>query len=1544
MQSFVKILLKTLLLLVLALATLWVLLQLPPVQTMVVQRAAKWATEKLGMDVSIGRASIKWFDTLTLEDVQVRDYEHRPMIRIGRLEVDYNLQNLLDSSAHNLHLDEAVLYRPDVQLVYNPKTGDLNLDEFIAAIERLTSDPNAPPSDVHTPFTIGRVTLVDGQFSLDDPNEPRMKNPADFDYNHFRLTGIQGKARNFLVLGDTIAIETQGLQTVDKRSGLRVKKLDTRFLYSAKKMEFANLYLAVNNSVIRNYVSFLYNRAGDMGDFNEKVAIRAQFKNSLVQSADLGAFSEYVRGLNETWRLTGNLRGRVVDLALVDTDLRFGAGGRSRLVGDLAFVGLPETDKNLRVNLRIQPSLITMADIRQYYPDPAFNQTMGKLGTVAFNTNFAGTFSNFTMKGQFSTALGRVGGDLKLKLADDPNQTTYAADLIADNFQLGQLIDQPGTLQAVTGRGRLVGHGTDLSRAAADVDGQFARLGFGGYDYKNVVVQGNLQKAYFDGHVALRDPNAKLDLDGEFDLRGPRNRFDVRGTLQEADLRALGFTRDSLAISTFVRAELEGNTIDQLTGTANFLNASLTLNRRRLAVDSLSVSSTIEGAENRYLNINSDFLTARLQGNYAPQRTIADLQTLIDEYRLYFTGDAEGRQAYYAKKQQRFLRTNPTPYHIDYLTTIRDARPLLAFLGLPAYLAPGTKLVGRYNADNTQFITANLTTDSLYYGGYGFGVTDLDLNTSKFTNSEEVLASAILNSERQKLGGLLPTQGLAVEAAWDVDHITFTSSVRQTGTTNQADLNGELRFKGDAIDLTFRQSKLKLLDTDWTLNSESLVRMVGDEFTLRNVTVSNQNQFVTASGKVSADSAQRLVLQARDFQLSSLNPVLNTKLGGLLNGTVTLRDLYRSAIVESQFNVSELAYENSIIGNVLGQGAYDPALERVNVDVRLIRDRIDVLALTGTYTPQLKVNSLNLRALLNNTELRLVEPFTKGLFSNFAGTIAGQVDIKGTPNAPLLSGAIDVQRGHATFDYLKADLFFDNKIYFGENEIITRRMTVRDADGNTAIIRGGVYHDNFKYFQLDFSADLQRFKILNTTAKDNDVFYGQGIVTGNAKIFGPLNNLTINADVRSDKGTRIYIPLDGAATVGEQDYIQFVSRRARTDTVKTANTSAVDVSGIKMDFKFDITPDAYCEVQFDKQAGDIIRMNGEGRIAMRIDTKGDFTMTGTYGITQGDYTFTFQNLINKKFLIRPNSSLTWTGDPYGAMLDLTAAYTQSTALGALLPATNSNDVSANSSDRTRRYPVDLLIRLTGLLTKPDISFDLNVKEYPASSTFRQAVTAFENRLHSNEQELNRQVSSLLLFNQLIPEGSNLFNSDGIGNALGEIVSNRLSQLFSNVDEKLDVGVSLGNVNSLLGTPTGSQQADNLLNNLQLRFSYRLLNDRLRVSRDGGFTYGQSQASAASLLGEWTIEYLISPDGRLRAKVYNRNQQSASGQYVTTATLTPSGGVSLLYTRSFNHLLGTRSPKPGIPQTEPEQPAPPTTGTQPLATPPSSASMDLSGNQ
>ena len=1539
MRQFFSIFFQTLLYLFLTMVVLAVGvllgLQIPAVQTRLAQEVARRVSDKLLFPVSIDGVSIKWFDSLTLEGVRIQDRQGRPMITVGRLDADYNLRNLIDSSAHNLHLDEVVLYRPDVRMIKNPKTGDTNLDEFIARIGELTSDPTKPSvADQNVPFTVARVTLAEGSYTLEDPREPRMRDTKRFDYNHFTLQNLNASIRNLLVLGDTIALDVNDLSGMDRDSRLKIRQLDTDFLYCSTKMKLAKLYAHIGNSVIRHELTFFYDQPSAFGDFNRRVVMRAVLRDSEVRSKDLGYFSDYLRNLSETWVLSGIFTGTVNEFRLRKTDLRFGTNGRSRLTGDMAWKGLPDIDKTT-VDFAFTPSVVTMADVRQYYPDAAFNRTVQKLGTVAFNVTFAGAFDEFRIKGQFRTDIGTVAGDLALKWADQPDQTTYAANLRGDNIDLGQLIDQPDQFGKIDGEGRIVGRGTDLARASVDVNGRLGRFGWQGYDYRAVTLEGNLQKAFFHGHVDLRDPNLAFALDGEFDLRGPRNRFDLRGPVQRADLRALGYMSDSLAVRANVDIQLEGNKLDDLVGNAYFRHATVSLNGRDLSIDTLSIVSSIEqrtGAPDssvradfvgtqRYFSLDSDFLTARLQGSFQPRRTVIDLTRLTREYGLFFAGDAAGMKTYYELKRQR-TALPMSQYGVDYQFIAKDVNPLLTFLNSSVYVAPRTQVEGRFTANGTQFLTATVKTDSMRFGTLGFGPSDLDLTTSKLTNGEAVLASAILSSQRQVLSSLVPTRNLQAEASWDVDHIMFTSSIEQTNSPNRADLNGELSFKGDAIDLTFRRSDLRVLDGDWVLNPQSLIRKVGDEFTIRNLSVVNQDQVIVASGKLSPDSVQRLNVEARNFRLESLNPVLSTSLGGTLNGRLSVRDVYQTPIVESELLVRDLSYQKTLIGNVRGRGEWDQTTQRLNVDANVNRNGADILTLTGNYIPQQKTNSLALKATLNNADLNTLEPFTTGLFSNLGGTAVGTVAISGTPPAPVLTGEVAVRGGRGRFDYLKADFTFDDKVYFGENEIITRRLTLRDPEGNTAQLRGGVYHDGFRYFTMGFDADFKNFRILNTTAKDNDLFYGQAVVTGKAELYGPVDNLVIRANVASNKGTRIYIPLDGATSVGADDKIRFVSRNARPVQARLTNQttvatdpdtkpglarSEIDLSRIQMDFNFDITPDAYCEIQLDRQTGDIIKAYGQGRLGMKVDTKGDFTMTGNYEILKGDYTFTFQNIINKRFQIQPNSRITWTGDPYGALLDVTAAYTQYTSLAPLL-AYNSTPNASRNADQTRRYPVNLLIKLNGDLGSPSINYDLDVKEYPSSSDFRQAVTAFEARIQSNEQELTRQVSSVLLFNQLLPEGTGLFEqgqvNTGVANSVSELLSNQISRLASNLSENLDVGVSIGGF-------TGNIQYENLLNNLQLRFSYRLLNDRLRISRDGGFTYGQSQTNAASLLGEWTLEYFITPDGRLRAKVYNRNQQSVLSQNSLNSTISTGGGLSFLYTRSFNRLFGNKRNIPGL---------------------------------
>nr|WP_293836876.1 translocation/assembly module TamB domain-containing protein [uncultured Arsenicibacter sp.] len=1542
MRSFFAVFLKSLLYLTLSVVLLFVTvavsLQIPAVQTVVVNRLADYVSEKLDHPIHFKHVYIRWFDSLVMEGVSVLDLKRRPMITVNRLEVDYNLQNLIDSSAHNIHIDEVLLYQPDVRLIKNPKTGDLNIDEFIANIENLlAADPNQPAKpDNNVPFTIGKASVIDGKFTYDDPREKLMNDPKSFDYNHFTLEKLNGNVRNFLALGDTIALDVTKLRTVDRDSKLTVHRMDTKFLYCAKKMEMANLTARIGNSLVRDHIVFLYDHPRDFGEYNDRILMQGNLENCRVSSADLGFFSDYIRELRETWLLSGWFNGTVKDFRISRTDLRFGPAFRSRLRGELGFKGLPETD-GLKVDFWFHPSQVNMADIRQYYPEEGFNHTIQKLGTVDFDARFTGLFDNFHTSGNFRTAMGNVFGKLDLKLADERvkkpvQQTTYSADLKAENLALGELIDRPDLFQTINGHGRISGRGFSVDKANVDVDGAFEQVGVQGYNYRNLVVRGNLQKAFFNGHVGLRDPNLQFYLDGECDLGGSAannkiNRYDLRGAVQHADLRALGLMPDSLVVKTELDVQMQGNTLDEFEGQAFFRNGLLSLNRRNLPIDTLSVVSVIRPS-GRHLLVNSDFLIAQVKGNFLPNQTVDDLARLWHEYELYFMGDVATRQTYYARKQQLLAKAPVSPYQIDYWFLAKQVRPLVTFLDPSVQVASGTRIEGQLSVDNTMLFTANVHTDSVRVGAVYLGESEAELTTSKFTTGQEVLASVEFSSKKQQFNAMAPTEKLVIDATWDVDHIDFRGNIQQQNSTNRADLHGEMRFKGDAIDMTFQRAQFHLLESDWSLNPQSLIRKVGDEITFRNVSALNGNQLISAVGKISRDSSQMVQVRANNFSLETLDPVLNTSIRGTLNGMATIRNLYETAIVESSGKIMDLSYDDFRIGDVTSDVTWDPAAERLNIDARVNRDGADLMTLTGKYAPDQKTDAFNLKATLNKADLRIFEPFAKDIASNFGGVANGAIDITGTPKNPILKGTVDVQGGRLTLDYLKADLTFDDKIYFGPDEIIARRILVRDPQGNTAVVRGGVYHDSFRYFQLRFDADLKNFRIMNTTAKDNDMFYGVAYATGKAELFGPIDNLTIRANVTSNKGTKIYIPFDGATSVASQDVIRFVNRAqnrqgitqpaaATATTPNPSTASTVDLSGILMDFTFNITPDAYCEIQLDRQTGDIIKAYGNGVIAMQIDTKGDFSMTGAYAIDRGEYTFTFENVINKRFQIRPNSRITWTGDPYKAMLDVTAVYTQYTSLAPVLNSITSPSTSGDtrSAENTRRYPVDLLIKLNGDLLQPGITYDIDVKEYPASAESRQAVTAFETKLQSNEQELTRQVSSLLLFNQLMPEGSGFFDSQnntaGLFNSVSELLSNQISRLASNLNENLDIGVSFGGF-------TSNAQNESLINNLQLRFSYRFLNDRFRISRDGGFTYGQNQygqvqTNTASLLGEWTLEYWITPDGRMRAKMYNRNQQSMMPQGTGASTITTGGGISFLYTRTFNHLFGkARKPAPGVP--------------------------------
>nr|WP_262905326.1 translocation/assembly module TamB [Hymenobacter nitidus] len=512
------------------------------------------------------------------------------------------------------------------------------------------------------------------------------------------------------------------------------------------------------------------------------------------------------------------------------------------------------------------------------------------------------------------------------------------------------------------------------------------------------------------------------------------------------------------------------------------------------------------------------------------------------------------------------------------------------------------------------------------------------------------------------------------------------------------------------------------------------------------------------------------------------------------------------------------------------------------------------------------------------------------------GTAAGTLRLTGRLAAPNLVGNVDVTDGKLTFIYLGTTYTFADRIRFTEDRINFREIRLRDPLGNSGVLDGNIFHKGFENMRLGLRANFNKLLVLNTTRKDNDLYFGTAYATGDAVVFGPTDNLVVNVRARSDAGTRLSLPLDNAAKAQQASYIKFVNRNLAdtltTVKVPTAATGQIDLSGLRLNMNLDVTPDAYVEILLDESTGDVIRGTAAGQLRLNIDTRGDFNMFGQIEIVRGAYNFTLQGLINKEFVVRPGGTISWNGDPLAGEMNVTAAYTQRTSLAPILgqAALNSRAV----------VPVTAVMNLTGPLLLPTIRLNLEFNDAPSS--LEGDLTAFTSSLRNDEQELNRQVFSLLVFKQLSPPGqftqiSLRGNDNTVQNSLGQILSTQLGLLTSQIDQNLEIDF---NINGL-----SAEQ----LQALQVRLSYSFLNGRLRVTREGGFSNGATPANTppgttpnatgqASLLGDLSLEYYLRPDGKFRAKLrYETTPRDFND--LSTLTNQARAGVSLLHTEQFD---------------------------------------------
>jgi len=1477
-----KIILNGLYFLVVFLVASFALLQFPSVQTALTSRMMRGFTAVSGFEITYDKFYLVWYDRLEIEGLRILDPAKNLMIAAERLQVNFELSTLL--SHHDINLDAATLHGGQVNLVTLPETDttkDLNINLFIAEINKQFASGGT--GGASPKINIGEIVLDQSAFSYNNTDRDSIR--QGFDYYHFRVGVPEGEVDDFKVIGDTIQLQVRTLVATELKTKLDIKELQSFFRYSKMGMEFLGMNLKAGQSVITDSVVFRYQSPASFSDFNNKVNFSAKLKGTVIHPADLALFAPGAEALGQPLHLAGNLDGKVARFTYHHMHVGVGT---TQIAGQLDIDGLPSINETF-INLSLKNGEVTMRDLRFLFPEDIYGK-LEPLGSFHVTGNFIGFINDFVANGDFETPLGKIKSDINLKILEGKiNESVYQGNLALADFDLGSYLQDTINFQKVSLQGQIKGKGLTEKTANFLLNGTISSVGLLHYNYSNITTNAQFSSQLFNGKLTVDDPNLKFNADGFVDFRKGQQIVNIKATLDTAFLLPLNLSRDKIFISSYIDINSRGLQIDSLFGRANFKNVTLLYRNDTLRLDSLHVISGTDGLH-RKLTLNSSLLDINLEGNYYYSTLFSDATTLFHEFYLNLKNDKAAINSYYTSKRKR-----SQAYDAEFQMALHNINPLAKLMNLDVRVCKNILLKGKFSNGFTSIVHAVAQIDSLRYQDKLFLNSEIEMSASKVRDSTDVLAAVTITSARQEFSPAFKSKNLLIEAIWNGEHVDLGLDFDQEGNTNLVRLKSEIDFLQDSTQIKILPSRIKALEQEWVVDQKNYTLLKGKEWLIHHLEIHHENQSILLDGRVSAEPIPGLKLTVSNLGLDIINPLSTEKFAGIVNGNVNARDVYHSLYVQNDISIQALTVNNFLIGNVAGTNVWNQQEDRF--DINFFIDRLDkrIINLTGYYNPNEKKSPLNVTANLENANVKIIEPVLRGLFSQIDGTLTGEYTITGTFSSPKIKGEGKISGGQIMIDYLKTTYTFTGIVGMVPNQVIFKDFHLVDAFNNKATLNGYLAHRDFSQMHINLDAAFKNFQILNTSAKDNSLFYGQGYATGDLNIFGPIANMKISAKAKTQKNTKIFIPINGTETTEKKDFINFTHF---TDSVvikanRKKPKEKVELSGITMDLNLDVTPDAFAEIIFDIKSGDIIRGRGNGDLNLQIDTKGEFNMFGVVEFTEGAYNFTLYDIINKEFAINKGSRISWYGDPYQATLNITASYRQLTSLAPIL----SDQTLINEPSIKRMYPVEVLLKLTDLMMSPSINFDIDAPALPVSVPvtvadkppvqLRFEFNAFKAKL--DEQELKKQVFSLIMLRRFSPYGESISTSGTFANSVSELFSNQLSYWLSQVDQNLEIDLDLKGMN---------QEA---FNTFQLRLSYSFLNGRLRVTRDGAFNNNQSNRSDISgIAGDWTVDYFLTPDGKFKVKMYSRSNVSSLTNSLGTQTALTTG-VSLLHTQNFNQV-------------------------------------------
>lgn len=1338
---------------------------------------------------------------------------------------------------------------------------------------------DAPAAEIPALFNIKTLEVAEGHFIfnnylLEESDIPQQS----MDYQHLNIHDININTQRIQFHNwETTVGNLRNLSAVTQ-DGFTINSLNSDSIKVNPTITYIeNADLRTTSSHVNADIKFKYSSFPAWQDFVNEVKMHVNSRNSKVYIRDIMNFAPelyevqlFQDNIDQFVNIDGEIDGTVNDMYA--TSIRASLDSMF-IVGDIRLKHTTNSEK-LWLNINLTDSRFTAQQVENHLSRVKLSPAFNRLGATKITGKFKGTLEDFIVKASAYTQLGIAHSNLTLHLTSSLENARYDGEIQLDDFQLGKFIGEDSVGTITLDMQVREGKGLTVESVDAYLVGIIDSVELKDYIYKDIKINGRASNSRFNGTIDIKDENINANLDGlVFYENYKQPSFNIDLTVNLIDLYDLNFTRYPFIMDFKFSGSVDSFDIYNLQ--ANSLLEGLNIQYKdsiNLALDSLQIIASNE-ERNKVLKINSDIVQANINGDYSLIKSWGAL-------RNYFIQSFPQLSERWELKKDSTVVNNNLKFDIH----VMNSKGFLNLVNEKFDTIQNLEIAGFINT-NDKKAKLNVYLPYLGYGNDRFQ----DVYLAVF--SEKGLGNLVFGIDSTILNNQFSISPISIAGDLTYDTLSFNLNIADySRKKDKFNLDGKVYPTKERFALEVVDDYIQFFSQEWTVNNDNHVEF-GDEYLDIDSLFFREDERLIA---FNSTEPNQLSFSLANIPLSVVNSHIvddSVNLYGNLTINASLNDIYNLSQVNGTINIDSFRVNDDYYGQLAIEVKDDGTGRKSRIKIHSIYKDQKFYA-NGFIRPNNLENFYALTASAHGVPFTILEYLLYENISHTSGKVDFNVEITGAIDAPEVSGSGRVYEAQTRFDFLGVTYYIkEAEVKISPTYIDFSGNKVYDKYGNVAFIDGGLTHKNFRNFGADIKITSDRFLLLNTTEEINSFYYGHCMGSAVVTIDGLFTRPNINITAENTDNTQFYMSLFETEVVQEVGFVRFVGKKDTVDLNETRKITAPQ--GINLHLDLTANELGKVKIFMDKEAGNYIAGEGSGNIVLDLKRSGDVSMYGTYTISSGTYKYSF-NLIKKTFNVREGGYIRWTGNPLDAHINIVAEYLTYASPYALIAGYQV------SKEEVSTTPVVVTIHLQGFILHPNIDFGINLPE--AQGNIKMYVENALTSLRNDKSKMEIQALSLLTVGAFWPgqlTGSNLFFTGGANIFTGFLSSQISGFLTYYINQKLqgagiidhidvDVDYRIENDGSIVGiTP-------DKINTNQVKANLKgfLFNERVIIDVGGNYVESDVTSVGSYLTGNFSIQYVLTEDRRLRIRFYTKSDQIIEGFRVKT-------GIGLRYQREFN---------------------------------------------